>query len=348
MSRHVSAEILSLYRDGAVSSRKATRIRVHLSGCSLCSAADADLTDISTALAGTQFPPMPDALAERIQLAIAAEATGRAALLAAGGADAPADATGTAADPGAAAIPGSAREHASAGEPAGAGGGPGHIPGRPDLPQRSARRARRFRLPDLTSPLVLRGMTAAAAVVILAGAGFLLARGQAGPESAPATGTGSGTASHSSLKAPAATPLAQQHRLSVQYHLNGKIATTSALITRNANFTRRSLAAKLRHNLASTTSLAPQATVTALPSRSGTNAGATFGVNVPQLGGCLSQVDAGRKVLLATIAQFLGHPATIIVLRSLTSAAVLDVVIVKVTCSSSSPGVIFRSTIPAS
>jgi hypothetical protein len=69
-------------------------------------------------------------------------------------------------------------------------------------------------------------------------------------------------------------------------------------------------------------------------------------VNVSRLEGCLSRVDAGRTVLLAAIARFVGRPATIIVLRPAKSAGILDVLVVGIKCSASVADVIFQITIP--
>ena len=79
MRRHVSAEILALHREGAVSPRKAERITAHLSVCAVCTEVNYDLGTVTTVLAATQLAPMPESLAARIQLAIAQEAAMRAA-----------------------------------------------------------------------------------------------------------------------------------------------------------------------------------------------------------------------------------------------------------------------------
>lgn len=135
MRRHVSAEVLALYREGAVSARKAAGIASHLSGCPQCEGIDGDLANVSVVLAATSAPPMPDVLAVRIETAIARESAVRAAA-------SPAQVTST------------AREL---------------IPGRPDLPERGGRGARRFRMPSWSSPLLLRSLAATGAVAVIAG-----------------------------------------------------------------------------------------------------------------------------------------------------------------------------------
>ena len=71
------------------------------------------------------------------------------------------------------------------------------------------------------------------------------------------------------------------------------------------------------------------------------------GVSLSELEGCLNRVAAGRKVMLADVARYLGNPATIIILRSLTAADVFDVTIVGLACSASDSDVISRATVPS-
>jgi hypothetical protein len=78
--RHVGAEALAAYRDGALRGRKASRTRAHLAGCRRCAALGEDLAGVSAILAGTHAPPMPEHLTARIQAALASEARNRAAL----------------------------------------------------------------------------------------------------------------------------------------------------------------------------------------------------------------------------------------------------------------------------
>ena len=78
MRRHVSTEALALYREGAVSARRAAGIASHLSSCSRCGGVIADLANVSALLTAAPLPPMPDALVVRIQSAIASESVLRA------------------------------------------------------------------------------------------------------------------------------------------------------------------------------------------------------------------------------------------------------------------------------
>jgi hypothetical protein len=343
--RHVSAEVLALYQEGAVGARRAARIIEHLSACAECSGIDSDLAAVPGLLATVQLPPMPDAIAGRIQLAIANEAAARAAM-----------GTTSAVSLTDAADPGLASAGADAGSTAGAGadaGEPGQIPGRPDLPDRARGRSRRFRMPGWSSPLVLRGLAAAGAVVVIAGAGLLFANNHVGLERSTANGSGSGR--------PAGAPArpAPSHRVkssglshglysgetgpvNLSYRLKGKMATASALATHH-NYTKSNMAPLVHKDVTSafTFEKGPQGT-----SRSASKA-VFGGVQVQTLVGCLTRLAAGRAVLVADVARYLGRPATIVVLRPAAGSHVLDVVVVGLSCSSAAPEIIAQVTVPA-
>jgi hypothetical protein len=342
VTRHVSPEMLALHREGAVTAAKAASIHAHLAGCSRCSGIDAALASLPSVLAATELPPMPDALTLRIQMAIARESAARAGTSPASPAPAPAK-TGVA---GAGAGP------RTAGAAAGtAGSGSAGIPGRPDLPERRRSRARRFRRPDWSSPLLLRGLAAAAAVVVIAGAGFLLANARTASQSAGSTANGAGAG------VPAARPSAAggvnrqasfgagaTAPVPVNYRLNGKIATTDAVVS-HANFTARSLPRMLRKQVASVTRLGSGDTAPAYPGAASQKS-RIGGVSISSLQGCLNVMARGRRVLLVDVARFLGRPATIVVLESLTAANVFDVGIVGVGCSASNLDIIRMLRIP--
>jgi Putative zinc-finger len=361
VSRHVSAEILALYREGAVSAAEAARIDAHLVGCARCSGMDAALTSLASMLAATQLPPMPEAFSIRIQMAITGESAARAA---AGPASA-AHAGGARASSGAWPLAGGVGERAAgaAGDgnglgAAGAGGGTAetgsaHVPGRPDLPERRRGRWRRFRMPDWSSPLLLRGLAAAAAVVVIAGAGILLANARSASQSSGAGGMSSGqrvpaarpsvaggTGRHVSSSANASGPIM------VSYRMKGRIATAAAMVSQ-VNFTEGSLPGMVRKQVASVTGIGAGAGF-ATPTYQASPAPKfrIGGVSIPTLEGCLSAMANGRQVLLADVARFLGRPATIIVMKSPTTANVLDVAIVGLGCSSSSLDVIRMLTVP--
>jgi len=340
----VKAEILAKRQLGALSARQAARIEAHMSRCAVCAETEAGLLAVSSLLAATRLPSMPAALVQRIEIVIASESTARAVSFAAGPSTQPASAADLA---------GSADSDAGAGQPDHEV--PVLIPGRPDLPERTrrARSSRRFRLPSLSSPLVLRGMAATAAVVIIAGVGFLLANGQTHPHTATSSNgvrTASPGAAAPLQGAKAIANPALRHRVSVHYQLKGKTVTTTAYVSR-ANFVRRTLARQVRTDVRqsagiepvygqNTTSAPTEPTPTSKPARN-------LGFSIPHLASCLSRINAGRTVLFVAVARFLGKPARIIVLRPTLSPSLLDIAIVGPACSASSLDVIFRTTIPA-
>lgn len=358
MRRHVSAEALALYREGAVSARRAAGIASHLSGCATCSRIIGDLANVSALLTATPLPPMPDVLVVRIEAAIASESALRAA-------DSPVQAPYTRVAGADAAVPGWAAAGADAAVPgwaaagaAGSGGaggvgtggarensGPGreHIPGRPDLPERASRGAWRFRMPRMSSPVLLRALAAAGAVVIVAGGGFLLAKGQTAPEVSGASGRPS-AASPRSAPGNVGQRSAGRVPTYINYRLHGKVVTANAIAS-HTNFTRASLATQVRRAIASSSVGFSDAQHASTPGPAASSIG---GIGLSRLEGCLARVAAGRKVLLADVAQYIGHPATIIVLKSLTAADVFDVTIVGLSCSASKSDVVSRTTVPGS
>lgn len=357
-------EILALYREGAVSAVEAARIDAHLAGCARCSGMGAALTSLASTLAATQLPPMPEAFSIRIQMAITGESAARAAAGPAPAASAPAGGFHASSGAGPVAAGAGKGDASAAGDgnglgAAGAGSGTpetgsARVPGRPDLPERRRSRWRRLRMPDWSSPLLLRGLAAAAAVVVIAGAGILLANARSASQNSGAAGmSGSGqrapaarpsvaggTGSHLSNGANASGPMM------VSYRMKGRIATAVAVMS-DANFTERSLPGMVRKQVASVAGFGAGAGfATPTNQRKSPRNFRIGGVSIPTLEGCLSAMANGRQVLLADVARFLGRPATIIVMKSPTTANVLDVAIVGLGCSSSSLDVIRMLTIP--
>jgi len=320
MIGHVSTSTLALYREGAVSARRAARIGSHLARCPRCAQIIADLAAVSVLLSSAEAPPLPGRLAERLQLALSTESAERASQAAA-----------------------LDTESAWVGATTGDSTAP-HIPGRPDLPERQPTGKPRRRTPVWSSPLVLRGLAAAAAVVLVAGAGYLLANNSQGPVS---TSQGSAAAPatpprtvHEGLASPAALPAAN----GVRYTQNGQSATTTVLAS-GFDYTPANLATEVRKQMASTTGavIGPAPTQRQL-----LEGGAQIGgIGVLKLEGCLSRISAGRKVLLADVARYLGKPATIIVLQELAATDVFAVVVVGLACSLSNGATITQAKVPA-
>ena len=80
MTRHVDAESMGRFSAGDLSERKSARVSAHLRQCSRCAGLRDQLAGVTTLLASTLVPPMPEHLATRIQTALAAESARRTAL----------------------------------------------------------------------------------------------------------------------------------------------------------------------------------------------------------------------------------------------------------------------------
>jgi len=312
----LSTRALARYSAGAFGMRKAARVTAHLARCQRCSALIAHLHSLSRMLANVSPTRMPKHLADRLSQAIADESARRAARMsAAAGAVAAAD-TGT-----------------EDGEPDRA------VPGMPDLP------AHRRRV--LSSPVLQRGLALAAGVAIVAGAGYLFA----GRSPSASVGTAA-PASH----APRVGGLAagsQKNALSVPYGASSAklsqraTALAAPVLTSGTDYTRANLAAQVRESVASTVTGRQVVLPTPRPATQGDGTVLAEGLTARELTGCLSGIAHGRRVLVADVAKYLEKPATIIVLASLNSVKILDVVIVGLACSASDAHVIAMTTVPS-
>ncbi|HEX7993211.1 MAG TPA: hypothetical protein VF506_04765 [Streptosporangiaceae bacterium] len=130
----------------------------------------------------------------------------------------------------------------------------------------------------------------------------------------------------------------------MSYRLNGRVATARALTSRH-DYTRQNMARLVHKDVASTTVLGKDATPGAYP-RAASPGSVLGGIKVLKLMGCLTRLAAGRSILVADVARYLGQPATIVVMRAV-SAQQLNVAVVRVTCSRASPEIIAQVTIPA-
>jgi hypothetical protein len=79
MTDHVSTEDLARLAEGELRDSAARQVRAHLDGCEQCQAVSTALAGIPALLAETPAPPMPAYLSARIDSALAAESTRRAA-----------------------------------------------------------------------------------------------------------------------------------------------------------------------------------------------------------------------------------------------------------------------------
>ena len=79
MRGHVDAESLALYAEGQLSRGRTARVRAHLSGCPQCATTLAALAEVTIQLSHVPAPPMPSAVAARLDAALRAESAHRAA-----------------------------------------------------------------------------------------------------------------------------------------------------------------------------------------------------------------------------------------------------------------------------
>jgi len=307
--RHADAETLAAFREELLSRRKAARVSAHLAVCSRCAGLDAQLTEVSALLTASTAPPMPDALTARIAAAIAAEAAARAA---------------TTADHAVATADGTVAVGA-----AGGGTGPHDRAARPARPSRAPSGPGRARL-------ALRVAAVTAAVVVVAGGGYGVARlltanpesatsAGAGNEAAPAAG-GHGAASEKTpggLGAPSA----------------GRSAPTARIVSSGTNY--------------QPGQLKTQVSAVLTQHRAGASAAAGFSqanqptASAPPVPACVPHVTGGKRPLLVDLAKYRGRPATVIVIPGATSGT-LRALVVAGRCPAATGRVLATTTFPGS
>lgn len=324
VKHHADASTLALYREGAISDRKAARIAGHLAVCSVCAEVDAQLASVATLLSRVELPPMPSPLADRIELALVAEQAKR----------------------------GVSARHVSTQDAAGSpGGATARDPGRLGRPARSSRKHRWVRMPDLTSPRLVRGLAAATgAVLLLAGVGYVLAS-RITPPARVTSHAAAPLPSHIGSR-PAfmgRTSLSAGSR-QLSYTRDGKSVTYEAAAL-TENFTPADLAGKIRARMVTYAKVVPTtlpgATASPAPAVGG-QSGNIGGIAISRLGGCLSRIAAGRQVLVAIVARYQGAPATIVVLEPLSgSSGFYNVIVVGPACSASDAHIVARTTVPS-
>jgi hypothetical protein len=314
---HADAETLAAFREELLSRRKAARVSAHLAACPRCAELDAQLTEVSALLTTSVTPPMPDALTARIEAAIAAEAAARAVTTADGALGA-ADGTRAAADGG--------RTVGAAG----AGTGARDRAARPSRPARGPGR----------SWLALRVVAVTAAVVVVAGGGYGVAKLlTANPESGTSAGAGSvgAPASRANSKAPAGPSGAL--RVPAGEGAAGSSSPHSPVVSSGTNYQPGQL----------------EAQVSAALARYGARAAANQGpspANQPAISPkpvptCVQHVTGGKRLLLVDRAKYQGRPATVIVTRGATPGTVRAVVVAG-SCTATPGNVLARTTFPDS
>jgi hypothetical protein len=359
MRGHPDDETIAAFREGLLPARRAARIAAHLAECPRCAEVDAQLAAVTAALARTPTPPMPASLTARLDAALAAEAAARAAADAspahadsaggaapaapaapAGPAAGPADRTAAAADrtasPAAHAHrgPGTGPEHTGPGNAspghtgsghAGPGrGGPGHSgPGHSGPGRRGGR-------PRAGPRLSLRIASVAAAVVVLAGGGYAIARVvSGGPELS--TGSSGAAASGSAASRPSGSALAPEA---------GPRAPTEGLPLVASGTTYR--AGQLPAQVAAVLKRHPaHGHVNAAPSAAGAGAAA-----FPHLAECVGHLAAGQRPRLVDVARYGSQPAAVIVVP-VPGTATVRVSVVGPGCSAQGGDVISQFSMPA-
>jgi hypothetical protein len=301
---HADAETLAEFREELLSRRKAARVSAHLAACSRCAGLDAQLTEVSALLTTSTTPPMPGALTARIEAAIAAEAAARAA--------ATADGTGAVGA-------------------AGGGTGPRDRAARPSRPSRPPGGPGRARL-------ALRVAAVTAAVVVVAGGGYGVARLlTANPEKGASAGAGSAAAPDFGISGNASKP-AGGHRVPSAV---GGSAPAARIVSSGTNYQPGQL----------------EAQVSALLNQHGTSAsaGAAAGsspanqpaASVPPVLACVPHVTGGKRPLLVDLAKYQGRPATVIVIPGATSGT-LRALVVAGACTATTGRLLATTTFPGS
>jgi hypothetical protein len=321
---HLSADELASYRAGAVSRRRAARISSHLARCERCAGLDAQLADVSAVLASVPSPAMPDQLVQRVQATLAAESARRTEL----GRYAYAAEMAEAEDPAARPAAGTGVRPAPA-ERAGQAGG----------------RGRRPRFGEWSSPLLVRGLAAAGAVVVLVAGGLFLANARK-----PASvGTATGSAGGPNVRArPTPGFMGTAANSGISYRYKGTSVPVSA-VTSNVNYTAADLASGVRKVAAGAPAFSTATPRS--PGALGTNGGPEVSptrqygpFKVGQLDGCLTKVAAGRRILVTDFARYRGQPAAIVVLRPVSST--FDVIVVGPACTATNADVLHRLSVP--
>ena len=309
MRGHADAETLAAFREELLSRRKAARVSAHLAACSRCAGLDAQLTEVSALLTASTAPPMPDALTARIAAAIAAEAAARAA---------------TTADHAVATADGTVAVGA-----AGGGTGPHDRAARPARPSRAPSGPGRARL-------ALRVAAVTAAVVVVAGGGYGVARLlTANPESATSAGAGN-----------EAAPAAGGHGAASEKTPGGlgapsaaRSAPTARIVSSGTNY--------------QPGQLKTQVSAVLTQHRAGASAAAGFSqanqptASAPPVPACVPHVTAGKRPLLVDLAKYRGRPATVIVIPGATSGT-LRALVVAGRCPAATGRVLATTTFPGS
>jgi hypothetical protein len=273
----MSAASLARYAEGLLRRGQAARIRAHLADCPECAAEQARLTEVTVLLREVPPPPLPPSVAARLDAALAAESAHRAA-----------QPTGAAQGNGAA-------QPAAPAQPS--GGDPG----------RSRRPAGSGRWRWLQAPAAVRGLAAAAAVVVLGGVGYGIAQAVSSTSSAPSgasSSSGSARQSKPGIAAPESGPNSGMHQNSTA----GEPPATIAVTHSKTNYQPGTLGQQAAAVLANSPT-APG------PSSGSVSPLARRAQGGPAVQECVQAITRGRLVRLVDQASYQGRPALIIVVQ---------------------------------
>jgi hypothetical protein len=316
MTDHVDAAAVAMLREGLLSADEAAAVSAHLAGCDRCGQLDSQLAFVSGLLATAPGPPMPPALAARIEAALAAEAAAQAAGPAAAATGTPAAEVPAAGQP---ARPSAAGSGTGPGRRGRAGTAPGT--GRPSR-RRAARGVARSRT-------WLGAMAAAAAIVVIGGGGYAISQlaAQSGP-GATASSAAAPRAAASHRNAPAAGMMPNSSAPA------GKPAV--AAVFSGTDYTQQQLSSQVL------------ATLRRYPAGSSMRMGAAGERALPALtlSACVNALTRGQHPRLVDVARYQGRPATIIVV---TGAGTTPgrIWVVGPGCTASRPDLLAQSTLPA-
>jgi len=309
MTRHASAEELALLAEGELRRRKAEKVSAHVAGCTQCTQVRAELTEVTTVLSAVPYPPLPAAVSVQIESALRIEVNHRIA-----------------------AAP--ATEAAR-----------GVLPAR-SRRQRAGALQRGWHLPGLSVPAT-RLVTAAGAVVLVGGGGYLVASNlhSAVPTSSSASGAAPST-NQSMTAGPNVTygsPGSQHTIHSVSSKMNfvpSELRTQALAAYHEAQV--KGEAGNVSFGGVNAPSAGPvHAAATPLQSNAAAASGGGGGVGT-RLAGCMKGVADGRMVLLLDLARYEGKPAVIVILGS-TATSQAEVIVTANGCSAASPSVLTRA-----
>ena len=240
-------------------------------------------------LANVAYPPIPDELSGRIEMAIAAESVSRVTVSSDGGQ--------------AVTTERSASRTVTAGVVSGEAS-------RRDLPGRRRRQPRRgWRMPGFTSPLA-GSLAAVGAAVVIAGGGYAIASHLGGG----VTAGSSGTSAHAPMNASGASAGSVAGPVNgpdLRFRQTGRTTSVPSVVTKT-NFVPGQLQKQAEAALVTARATRIKAAAGDVTTPFPMAAGAAPS-SVAQLSKCVSHVAGGRNVLLVDLAYYQGQHATIIV-----------------------------------